>query len=368
MSRETVIFFMFGPGGVGKTTVSASLGLALSDEGRDVLVVTVDPAKRLKDILGIKDMGFTPVRVNDYFERETGRRLGGRMDAMMIDSRDAFLNLLNRYIRDEEVINQVVKNRIFKFLSESLIGAQEYLSAEKMYDMFLSNEYDIIIVDTAPSKNAFEFIDGARKMAGFLDKRVIRFFIDVKEDDFIKGVFFKRTGDFLYKILGIIFGDEFIVDMRLFLTSLSSMYNDLLMRAYELDALYHSNRIRYFIIGSPQKLSLGELTHLSRGLKERGINKTTVILNKAPFFYGRKELIMKANKIMTNCKNSDIKTNLEFILAVEEDMLESIEKDMEQMGDLISQERVVLPDLYTDICNFEQLLNLGKRCRGGIRL
>jgi len=368
VKRETKILFMFGPGGVGKTTVSASLGLAFADEGLDVLVVTVDPAKRLKDILGIEEIGFSPVCVNDFFKRESGHNLLGRMDAMMIDSKDAFLNLLKRYIKNEGTINQVVKNRIFKYLSESMIGAQEYLAAEKIYDMFLDARYDIIVVDTAPSKNAFEFIDGAKKMSGFLDKKIIRFFIDVEDEESIKGMFFKRTGDFLYKILGIIFGAEFIADMKGFLTSISSMYNDLLQRAYELDALYLSDRIRYFIIGSPQKLSLGELTHLGRGLKERGIGRTATIINKAPFFYGRREMMNTANKIMTNCKNSDIKANLEFILAVEENMLESIERDIEQMGELVSQNRVVLPDLYNDIHSFEQLLKLGKICRGGIRL
>lgn len=366
--NRTKIWFMFGPGGVGKTTVSSAIGLSFAAAGFKVLVVTVDPAKRLKDVLRLKDIGFEPVCINDYFEEETGEGLSGRMDVMMIDSKEAFLNLIKRYIYDENIISQIVSNRIFKFLAESMIGAQEYFAAEKIYDIFLGGKYDIIVVDTAPSKNAFEFIDGAGKMAGFLDKKVLRFFADIEDFDSLKGIFFKKTGDFLYKILGIIFGPEFISDMRGFLNSLSSMYDNLLKRAYELSALYLSERVNYFIIGSPQKLSLGELSHLLKGLRQRGISEVTTIINKAPYFYGREGLIDDLNILMTNCQNSDIKANLGFILNLEKEMLDSIKRDIKGQEELFKGEKVILPDLYSDIFNLKQLLYLGNRVRGGIKL
>ncbi|MCX7957778.1 MAG: AAA family ATPase [Deltaproteobacteria bacterium] len=367
--RSSKIIFMFGPGGVGKTTLSSALGISLAAEGLDTLIVTVDPARRLKDILRLKEMGFEPVSLKKYFRQETGREIEGRLDAMMIDSENAFLNLLKRYIKDENLIERVVSNRIFRFLSDSVIGAQEYFAAEKIYDIFLMGEYDVIVVDTAPSKNAFEFIDGAGKMAGFLDKKVIRFFVDVPDSESITNLFFRKTGDFLYKVLGIVFGSEFIADMRDFLGSISDMYEGLLKRAYELGALYLSDNVRYCIIGSPQKLCMGELSHLQKGLRQRGISDITVVINRAPYFYGREAMAEEINMIMTKCENSDIKANLEFILGMEMEMLESVKRDMANQSEISGvRNKVVLPDLYTDISGFDQLLKLGDRLRGGIRL
>lgn len=360
---------MFGPGGVGKTTISTALGIALADKGLDTLVITVDPAKRLKDILRFKEVGFEPVILNDFIKMETGRELRGKLSAMMVDSRNAFLNLLKRYIPDENLISKVVSNRIFKFLSESLIGAQEYFAAEKVYDIFLSNKYDIIVVDTAPSKNAFEFIDGAGKMANFLDRRVIRFFADIGEPESIKNIFFKKTADFLYKILGIIFGTEFILDMREFLSSISIMYDSLLRRAYELSSLYLSNEVEYFIIGSPQKLCMGEISHLFKGLKQRGITDVNVIINRAPYFWGREDMLSMITMQMTKCENSAIRSNLEFIVGVEKEMLESIKRDAENQLEILGENRrIIVPDLYIDISRFEQLLKIGDIIRGGIGL
>ncbi len=367
--KKSRILFMFGPGGVGKTTLSSALGISLAAKGLDTLVVTVDPARRLKDILRIKDMGFEPVSLNGHFRDETGRELSGRLDAMMVDSKNAFLNLLKRYIHDEALVGKVVSNRIFRFLSDSVIGAQEYFAAEKIYDIYLGGEYDIIVVDTAPSKNAFEFIDGAGKMAGFLDKKVIRFFADIPDSESITNLFFRKTGDFLYKVLGMIFGPEFITDMRDFLGNISVMYDGLLKRAYELSALYLSGEVKYFIVGSPQKLCLGELNHLQKGLKQRGISDITVILNRAPYLFGREELAEKINILMTKCEKGDIKLNLEFILSIEREMLESVKRDMENQSEIGNDKRkIVLPDLYTDISGFDQLLDIGNIIRGGIGL
>ncbi len=366
--KNTKLFFIFGPGGVGKTTLSSSIGLSYASKGLNVLVVTVDPARRLMDILGIDGYGLSPAPINHIFEKETGKQLKGRMDAMMIDSRDAFLNLLKRYITDEKIISQITSNRIFHYLSDSLIGAQEYLSAERIYDIFLGGEYDLIVVDTAPSKNAFEFIDGAKKMAAFLDKRIIRFFVDFQDDETLSGIFFKKTGDFLYKIMGIIFGPDFILDMKGFLNSLSSMYSELLKRAYELDALYLSDNIKYFIVGSPQKLSLGELNHLLKGLKMRGIRKVMTIINKAPYLYNNKDIVDRINVMMTKCKNNDIKTNLESILRIEGRMLESLNDNLRDLDELIRDGKIILPDLYMEVMKIDQLLKLGDICTGGILL
>lgn len=369
MKSDSKIIFIFGPGGVGKTTVSSALGLGLADAGYDTLVVTVDPAKRLKDVLKIGEIGFEPVNLNDFFKKETQRDLKGRLDAMMVDSKNAFLNLLKRYITDEWIINKVTSNRIFEFLSESLIGAQEYFAAEKIYDIFLSGKYDCIVVDTAPSKNAFEFIDGASKMAGFLDKRVIRFFIDIDDSESIKGFFFKKTGDFLYRILGIIFGDEFIIEMKEFLNNISVMYDELLKRAYELSALYLSDSLRYFIVGSPQKLSYGELNHLKKGLIQRGIREVGIIINRAPYFYGREWLFDEMSMLMTKCKNDDIRANLGIIIDYEREMLEQLKRDLEGQSEILKREqKAILPDLYMDISSFKDLLRLGEILKGGVKL
>ncbi len=368
-SRKSKIIFMFGPGGVGKTTLSSAFGISMACKGFDTLIVTVDPAKRLKDILKVSDMGFEPLSLNNYFSKETGREITGRLDAMMVDSKNAFLNLLKRYISDEGLISRIVSNRIYNFLSDSMIGAQEYFAAEKIYDVYLTGEYDVIVVDTAPSKNAFEFIDGAGRMANFLDKKVIRFFADTPDSDSIKNIFFKKTGEFLYKILGIIFGSEFILDMREFLSNIFVMYDGLLKRAYELSALYLSNDVKYFIIGSPQKLCLGELNHLQKGLRQRGISEINIVINKSPYFFGREGLLEDINILMTKCRNDDIKQNLEFIVGLEKEMLESLKRDIKEQEDVFSDKKIlVLPDLYTDISNFEHLLKIGDKFVGGIKL
>ena len=157
-----------GAGGVGKTTTSASIALGMAARGRKVAVLTIDPARRLANSLGLPELG------NE--ERRVDIDAPGELWAMMLDAKRTFDQLIEWHAPDEQTRDAVLGNRIYQELSGAVAGSQEYMAMEKLYELHQEGRYDLLVLDTPPTRNALDFLDAPRRLAAFIDSRSLRLF------------------------------------------------------------------------------------------------------------------------------------------------------------------------------------------------
>ena len=155
-----------GPGGVGKTTVSATFALQGARAGRRACVVTVDPARRLADSLGVDSLPNTPTKVEGDWP--------GELHALMLDTKGTFDELVERYAKTPEQAQSIQTNRLYRNLAGALSGTQEYMAMEKLYELTEDGSYDLVVVDTPPTRNALDLLDAPRRLTHFLENRLFR--------------------------------------------------------------------------------------------------------------------------------------------------------------------------------------------------
>lgn len=164
------VLLCLGGGGVGKTTVSAALALAAALRGRKVALLTIDPAKRLKDALGMPDLASEPTRV---CLDGLGPDCGGELHAMMLDAKRTFDQLVARFAPSLEAAERILRNRLYQYVSGALAGSQEYMALEKLYEIATADSYDLLIIDTPPTHHALDFLDAPRRMIDLLGSRAL---------------------------------------------------------------------------------------------------------------------------------------------------------------------------------------------------
>ena len=164
-----------GTGGVGKTTTAAVLGLAAARRGRNAIVVTIDPAKRLADTLGLVGLGNTAHEIPRARWDDGAAPPTGRLSALMLDTRATFDGLVRRYARDEEQAGRILANGFYRNIASALSGTQEYMAMEKLHELHEDGGYDLIVVDTPPSRHALDFLDAPQRLTRLLDNRIFRF-------------------------------------------------------------------------------------------------------------------------------------------------------------------------------------------------
>jgi anion-transporting ArsA/GET3 family ATPase len=262
-----------GSGGVGKTTTAAALALQGAQQGRRTMVLTIDPARRLADALGLRALGNEPHAVQVQGS--------GSLEAMMLDQKGAWDALVERYAPSDDVRGRILTNRFYRHLSESFAGSQEYMAIEQLAQLHASGRYDLIVVDTPPTRHALDFLDAPKRIAAFLDRRIIRWFV---KPYFSAGWatlrVVNRAAGSLLRRLEEATGIAALVEISDFFTSMSGLFDGFEQRVDAVDRLLRSRSTAFVLVATPEEQVLSEAEEFSRKLAELGIPLRALVFNR----------------------------------------------------------------------------------------
>ncbi len=265
-----------GPGGVGKTTTSAAIALGMAARGAKVAVVTIDPAKRLANALGLEELGNEPRRVDP--ERLDGAGdLQGELWAMMLDPKRTFDELIERVAPTAERAEEIKRNRVYRELSTAVSGSQEFTAIAKLYDLDREGEFDLLVLDTPPSRNALDFLDAPGRLTAFLEGRALKTFIKPT------GIGMRVLGRGASPLLGglrRITGIDLLSDLSTFFGLLGGMTEDFSVRAAEVEKMLHAETTSFVVVTSAQRDAIDESIWFGRTLEQSGIPFDGVIVNR----------------------------------------------------------------------------------------
>ncbi len=262
------VIVTLGPGGIGKTTLSAALSMAAAKTGKRVCVITIDPAKRLADALGIADIDNTPKPIHGDWP--------GQLDAVMLDASATFDDLVKRYSKNQSQADSILNNRLYANLTTTLAGTHEYMAAEKLFEIHSSGNYDLIVVDTPPSRHAIDFLDAPENLFAFLDNKIFR--LITNPNRYLKAV--SLATQFLLKTVAKVAGAEIVEDAVEFFRSFDGMEDGFRQRAMAVTGLLRSPKSSFILASAPQKDVVIDTKFFVEALQDRSYQIDAVVLNK----------------------------------------------------------------------------------------
>ncbi|MGH2817951.1 MAG: ArsA family ATPase [Actinomycetota bacterium] len=270
-----------GAGGVGKTTVAAAIGLRAAIDGKKTAVLTIDPARRLASSLGLKDLSNEPTRVTKRKFSSAGIEPKGELWAMMLDTKTTFDQVVMQYAPTQEQAERIIANRFYRNISGTLSGTQEYMAMEKLYELYGDGKYDLIVIDTPPTRNALDFLDAPRRMTDFFESRVLRWFLlpYMKAGGGMMRVANVAAATFL-RVVKRIVGAEALEDTAEFFGSLEGMYEGFKQRARDVAALLKSDATSFVVVTSPSEDSVTEATFFAARLDESDLPFGALVVNR----------------------------------------------------------------------------------------
>jgi anion-transporting ArsA/GET3 family ATPase len=269
-----------GSGGVGKTTTSAAIATGMAARGLRVCVLTIDPAKRLADSLGLRELGNEASRVDPALFEQHGIEMKGELWAMMLDAKATFDELVARQAPDEESRDRVLENRIYQQISNALAGSQEYMAMEKLFELHTSGRFDLLVLDTPPTRNALDFLDAPRRLTQFIEGRSLRVFMKPT------GLAAKVAGRGATVALGVlkrIVGFDLLADLAEFFNAFSGMVDGFQARAKRVNSLLADPHTCFLVVCGPQGEPVDEAVYFHRKLVEAKLPFGGVIVNKVHY-------------------------------------------------------------------------------------
>jgi anion-transporting ArsA/GET3 family ATPase len=275
-NRATGIIVCCGSGGVGKTTTSAALALRAAERGRKVVVLTIDPARRLAQSMGIEQLDNTPRPVTGV-----DAAAGGRLDAMMLDMKRTFDEVVEGQASPEKA-QQILENPFYIALSSSFAGTQEYMAMEKLGQLHADAQrdgtYDLIVVDTPPSRSALDFLDAPERLSSFLDGRFIRLMLaPARGPAKLMSAGFGLITGALTKILG----GQVLRDVQTFVAALDTVFGGFRARAQKTYALLQADGTAFLVVAAPEPDALREAAYFVERLGEDRMPLAGLVVNRA---------------------------------------------------------------------------------------
>ena len=266
-----------GSGGVGKTTISASIAMGMAAEGRKVAVVTIDPAKRLANSLGLEELGNEPRLVDPAVFEAAGVEMKGELWAMMLDAKRTFDEVIGRLAPDERTRDDILANRIYQELSNAVAGSQEYTAMSKLYDLDRDYDFDLLVLDTPPSRNALDFLDAPDRLTQFLEGRALQVFL--RPTGLATRIVGRGTG-VVFSVLKRVTGVDLLQDLSVFFRSLGGLIDGFKERAKQVNALLADSETVFLLVTSPEREPIDEAIFFWRKLKAARMPFGGVLVNR----------------------------------------------------------------------------------------
>lgn len=377
--RRSKVVFTCGPGGVGKTTIAAALALHAAKTGARACVVTVDPARRLADALGLATLWNDPHEIPLAGQGELGNhggidgsigadvangekrpRDGGEFYALMLDAKATFDTLVRRYARDEEQAARIISNRFYQNIAEFLSGTQEYMAMEKLFELTNLHDFDLVVVDTPPTRNALDLLEAPERLVKFLNARVFRYFLAPT------GVYLKvvgAAGRGVLKMVARAIGSEVIDDAAEFFLAFEGMYDGFEQRARTVSRILHDERTAYVLVSSPRKDAAEEASYFADRLIERGFGVSALIVNRThPRFSPLDSGVAGARAAVLSSGRSEAASRLRGLYEVLSMFDRIADGEAENLADLAAKcapsPVVVVPILSHDVSDMADLAEL----------
>lgn len=270
---ESTVIVCCGSGGVGKTTTAAVLGLEAARRGRRAVVVTIDPARRLADALGLTDgLAAEPQRI------ELAAAPEGELWAMMLDTAATFDGLVRRHADDDAQVERILENSFYRNIAGALSGTQEYMAAETLHMLHADPRFDLVIVDTPPSRNALDFLEAPGVLARFLDHRLFKLLmLPTRGGLRVIGTATQPV----VRAIGKVVGSEVLADSVAFFQAFAGMESGFRERADEVVALIRAPATSFVVVASPRQDTITEAVWFAGQLVDQGVGVTAVIVNRA---------------------------------------------------------------------------------------
>ncbi len=275
------VLITVGAGGVGKTTTAAALSVAAARSGKRVLCLTIDPARRLAESLGLERMSTEAVTIDPSKFRDAGVPLQGSLTVMMLDTKRTFDEFVRKHSSSPERAKSLLDNKLYKYVSTSLAGTQEYMAMEKLVAVRDDPAYDLVLLDTPPTANALDFLDAPERLMDALDSPAMKYFIEA----------FQTTGKFslnvlaksaslVLKTIGKVTGGGFLEDMARFVVELNDLFGGFKERATMVQKALRAPDASFLLVTSPAPMSIREVLYFSERLQEHGMPRGAFIVNR----------------------------------------------------------------------------------------
>lgn len=277
--RETSVIVCCGAGGVGKTTTAAALALHAAERGRHVVVLTIDPARRLAQALGLTELDNTPRPVVGV-----DTSAGGSLDAMMLDMKRTFDEVVLTHA-DPETAQQILDNSVYQALSSSFAGTQEYMAMERLGQLRSQADaegtWDLIVVDTPPSRSALDFLDAPSRLGSFLDGRFIRLLSAPARAGGRVGARALGVGmSVAAATIGRLLGRQFMLDISTFVAAMDTVFGGFRARADQTYALLQASGTRFVVVAAPERDALREAGYFVQRLARDRMPLAGLVLNR----------------------------------------------------------------------------------------
>jgi len=370
-AKEMII--VCGSGGVGKTTTAAALAAeAVVNIGGRVLVLTVDPAKRLANALGLQAFGNTETRVPDEAFTNVGVTPRGELWAAMLDTKAGWDELIRRHAPDAKLRDTVLANPLYQNVTGRFVQSHDYIAMERLHELHASGRYDLVIIDTPPSRNALDILDAPAKMMEFFGSRLLRW-LTVP----YRSRIFTMASKPFYQIADRVLGSRFLQDIAEFFVLFQTMEKGFVQRAREVERLLADPRTSFLVVSTLEAAPAHEAAFLAAALAERNLPLGGIVINRAMPTVLRQPAVAKAaTQLGKAAQSTSLASDLGTSLGEDPDVVRSIlaevavrfhdiamvaTREAERRAELqrLAPFTTTAPALDHDIHNLASLLELG---------
>lgn len=331
------VMVCIGSGGVGKTSIAAGLGVLAAEEGFRVLVLTIDPSQRLAQTLGIEN--------SKDIVKVPGQTFKGELFASVVDHKKTFDEFIQLSTKYSETAKKILDNKLYQQLSTNLSGSQEFTCLEKLYSVYESKQFDVIILDTPPAEHAIDFLEAPQKLARLFNEGIVKWFKDPsgKKQNILTQIINQSTKQVL-KALEILTGSSFIRELSDFFIRIEEHRDKLQERVLASQSLLMSERTEFYLVASPDPVKLKEAQRIAKSIKKNGFHLEQTIINRSQPLWAYR---VEANSI----RNAQLK---DFSLEMRE-YYTQVTQDFKKYGPHIE-----VPECEEDIASLKDVVHLTK--------